>query len=211
MRIAAFSDLHRDQEAARRVVEAGTHADIVIGAGDFATHGKGHDETLSILQRIDRPVLLVCGNHDDLGELRRLAAGRPSWHVLHGESVSVLGHAFFGLGYEVARSAGALPQSCITEQQAADMLEHCPPGAILVTHAPPRGIADLQRDGTHQGSVAIRAAIGSKQPPLVLCGHIHHAWGSYGRVGSSLVVNLGPAVTLFDLAEHVTTLPLTLP
>ncbi len=37
MRLLAFADLHRDRGAARRLVERFDDADLVIGAGDFAS------------------------------------------------------------------------------------------------------------------------------------------------------------------------------
>ena len=48
MRVLAFSDLHRDQDAARAIVAASVEADVVIGAGDFATRREG------LMERLDR-------------------------------------------------------------------------------------------------------------------------------------------------------------
>ena len=42
------------------------------------------------------------------------------------------------------------------------------------------------------GSTAVRDFIDRVQPGLVLCGHIHEARGQ-ARLGSSVVVNCGPA------------------
>ena len=58
MKILAFSDLHRDVEAARRIVEVSSGADVVVGAGDFATCGEGAKDTLDILQGIRVPWFL---------------------------------------------------------------------------------------------------------------------------------------------------------
>ncbi len=41
MRLLAFSDLHRDLEAVARLVERSADADVVIGAGDFASQHRG--------------------------------------------------------------------------------------------------------------------------------------------------------------------------
>ena len=37
MRLLAFSDLHRDRSAARRLTRMAAEADVVVAAGDFAT------------------------------------------------------------------------------------------------------------------------------------------------------------------------------
>ena len=46
MRILAFSDLHRDLEQAARLTELSADADVVIGAGDFASVHQGLEETI---------------------------------------------------------------------------------------------------------------------------------------------------------------------
>jgi Icc-related predicted phosphoesterase len=200
MRIIAFSDLHRDQAASRAIVAASTEADVVVGAGDFATHGAGIDETLGILGGIKVPLVLVAGNHDDLSDLRAAARGRPGWHVLHGETAKLGGVAFFGFGFEVGEMPGALAQSILSEAQAARLLTACPRHAVLVTHSPPHGVADMQRDGSHQGSRrAIRACVEAQAPRLHVCGHIHHAWGTTGDIAGCPVVNLGPTPRVFEV------------
>ncbi len=41
MNVLCFSDLHRDQDAARNLCEIAEGADLVIGAGDFANQHQG--------------------------------------------------------------------------------------------------------------------------------------------------------------------------
>ena len=55
MRILAFSDLHRDLDEAARLVEASGDADVVIGAGDFASIHEGLDETIADLLVVGVP------------------------------------------------------------------------------------------------------------------------------------------------------------
>jgi len=52
VRILAFSDLHRDRDAAEAIANASADADLVVGAGDFATMGRGHADTLDVLRDI---------------------------------------------------------------------------------------------------------------------------------------------------------------
>jgi predicted phosphodiesterase len=64
MRILAFSDLHRDLDQAARLVEMSAEADVVIGAGDFASVHEGLGETISALATIETPTILVPGNNE---------------------------------------------------------------------------------------------------------------------------------------------------
>ena len=199
MRILAFSDLHRDTNAARSILAMAASADIVIGAGDFATRGHGHADTLDILRDITAPMILVAGNHDRLAALRAACHDRPNFHLLHGDAVTLGGVAFYGLGYEIPPTQENNWNKGLDEATAAQHLAACPPGAVLVTHSPPFGTADVQRDGHNAGSHAIRAAILSTAPLLHLCGHIHHAWGTSGMIAACKVHNLGPTVTWFAI------------
>lgn len=200
MRILAFSDLHRDVEAARAIVRSSAAADVVVGAGDFATRGEGAAEPLTILETCVVPVVVVHGNHDDPEDLAVACAAWPSAHYLHGDAVTLSGLTFFGVGGEIPSRGGEPWNVSETEAAAARLLERCPTGAILVTHSPPLGTADVQSDGTHEGSAAIRDTIRWRRPALHLCGHIHAAWGTTDRIGDTRVHNLGPGLTWFEIA-----------
>lgn len=198
MRILAFSDLHRDVKAAKKIVDASQRADVVVGAGDFATQGQGGKETLSILAKCQVPVIVVHGNHDAPDELAAMASAHASLIHLHGQSVIIGGKVFFGLGGEIP-ARNTFDWNCAeTEERATHFLRDMPVGAILVTHTPPFGIADTQKNGVHEGSTAIRQAICDHAPPLVLCGHIHNAWGQTGQLGKTHIHNLGPTANWFE-------------
>jgi Icc-related predicted phosphoesterase len=195
MRILAFSDLHRDSGLARAILEASAQADVVVGAGDFATKGLGLAETMHVLAALTVPAVFVAGNHDDLAELRLACRGNEAIHVLHGEKAVIGGIAFFGLGFEVPAGPRDEPwNQRLREDEAELLMQDCPDGAVLVTHSPPFGVADLQKTGVHEGSHAIRRAAERTRPRLHLCGHIHHAWGTSGLVGQCKVHNLGPSL-----------------
>ncbi|WP_171054682.1 metallophosphoesterase family protein [Roseovarius arcticus] len=202
MRLLAFSDLHRDTNAARKIVEASEEADVVIGAGDFATKGIGASETLKILATCHAPVLIVHGNHDAPGEIAALCARWPNVTYLHGTGVRIGGVDFFGVGGEVPKRKAYDWNTAHSEDEAARMLTACPAGAVLITHTPPLGTADLQKNGAHEGSAAIRDAITAHNAVLCLCGHIHASWGAGGQVGCAHVRNLGPVPNWFDIGAR---------
>jgi Icc-related predicted phosphoesterase len=51
----------------------------------------------------------------------------------------------------------------------------------------------------HLGSRAILDTIEEKQPPLVVCGHIHESAGERATIGPSQVLNAGPTGTVLEL------------
>lgn len=192
MKIVAFSDLHRDVAMAEAIVRDSGDADVVVGAGDFATCGVGHQDTLSILRRMTVPFVLVPGNHDDLEELRAACADWPEAHVLHGQSVRIDGVVFFGIGFGSGVVNPEPWNKALDEDEAARMMMQCTNGAVLVSHSPPWGVADRQKDGRHDGSAALRDAVLIRQPRIMICGHIHQGWGQSGSIGTTPIHNIGP-------------------
>jgi uncharacterized protein len=198
VRILAFSDLHRDLDGAAMLVEMSSDADVVIGAGDFASIHEGLGETIDALAAIEAPTILVPGNNETDEALREAAAAWPAATVLHGEGTALDGVGFYGLGAGVPITPWDWSFD-LDEDAAAERLAGCPDGAVLVVHSPPRGHADQSGAGDHLGSTAILAAIEDKAPRLAVCGHIHESWGARSQLGPTEIANLGPSGAWFDL------------
>ena len=203
MRILAFSDLHCDHAAATEIVNKSTDADLVIGAGDFGIRGERTIELFDILKAIAVPLVIVPGNHDRPRELASYCATQNNMHCLHGGALEINGITIFGLGGEVPSRSDAEWNETLTEEDAAKLLQNADHYDVLLTHTPPYGYCDLQRDGSHEGSEAIASAIKRHGPSLCLCGHIHHSWGRIEQFENTTVHNLGPQVSWhnFSLAE----------
>jgi len=192
MKLLAFSDLHRDLGQAATLVEMSADADLVIGAGDFASVHEGLEETIGALAPIAAPTILVPGNNETVDALRAAAAGWPAATVLHGEATEIDGVEFFGLGAGVPTTPWDWSFD-LSEEEAATMIAPAPEGGVLVLHSPPKGHCDGGDPETHFGSEALLATVEEKRPRLVVCGHIHEAWGCQSMVGESPLRNLGPS------------------
>lgn len=198
MKILAFSDLHLSAPHAADIVAASAGADLVIGAGDFCNMRQGLDRAMAMLAGLKAPMVAVPGNGESADELR--AAGFANTTVLHGEGADIDGLRLFGLGYGVPETPFGSWSCDLSEVQAAAMLAACDHADILISHSPPKGVADVTSGGVSVGSTAVRAAAERVQPQLLLCGHVHDCWGVRGAIGKTEVVNLGPGVTWFEVA-----------
>jgi uncharacterized protein len=198
VKLLAFSDLHCDLDQAAKLVEMAAAADVVIGAGDFASVHNGLEETIAALAAIEAPTVLVPGNNETAEALREAAAGWDAATVLHGEGTTIDGSEFFGLGAGIPVTPWDWSFD-LDEETASELLAACPAGAVLVLHSPPKGHCDSTGDGMHLGSPALRRAIEEKQPRLAVCGHIHESWGCESEIGSTPVRNLGPTGTWIEL------------
>jgi Icc-related predicted phosphoesterase len=138
-------------------------------------------------------MVLVPGNNESLEELRAACGGRKDAHVLHGSAVSIGGQTFFGIGGGIPVTPFGSWSWDFSESQADHLLKDCPPGGVLVSHSPPKGIVDRSSSGLSLGSTAVRAAMERCRPRLLVCGHIHASAGESEVVGGTTVVNAGPS------------------
>lgn len=194
-RILAFSDMHRSRRCADEIVAAADKADLVIGAGDFCTMREGLAEAMALLEPVAAQALYVPGNAESAEELRA-ATGAT---VLHGEAAERAGLKVFGLGYGVPTTPFGAWSCDLTEEEAEALLAGMEAADILVSHSPPKGVADRTSAGAPVGSAAVRAAIERAQPSLCLCGHVHDSWGESGSIGRTAVHNLGPRANWFEV------------
>jgi Icc-related predicted phosphoesterase len=198
VRLLAFSDLHRDLAQAEKLVEMSAEADVVIGAGDFASVHEGLQETIDALAGIEKPTVLVPGNNETDEALREATAGWRSATVLHGGGTTISGVDFFGLGAGIPVTPWEWSFD-LDDEKAAVMLAHCPENAVLILHSPPLGHCDSNGTGQSFGSPILLRTIEERNPRLAVCGHIHESWGCESKVGDTPIRNLGPKGTWLDV------------
>ncbi len=127
MRALAFSDLHRDLERGRSLVERSSDFDVVIAAGDFANQHEGLAETINALVSITTPTILVPGNNETEDALREACREWRAATVLHGTSTEIDGTTFFGLGAGVPTTPWDWSFD-LSDDDAAPLLDPCPEG-----------------------------------------------------------------------------------
>jgi len=199
MKCLCFSDLHRDQSAANRLVDQARDVDVVIGAGDFANRHEGLADTLDILCKIQTPSILVPGNGETVEELRDAAADWRSATVLHGEGCEVGGESFWGVGGGIPVTPFGDWSYDFDEDQASELLAGCPEGGILVVHSPPLDTVDRDGGRRVRGSQSIRQCVLARKPKLVVCGHIHDDWEKQAHLEGSRILNAGPRGVVIDI------------
>jgi len=198
VKLLAFSDLHRDLGRAAKLVEMSRQADVVIGAGDFASVHEGLEETIDALAEIRTPTVLVPGNNETDEALREATAGWSAATVLHGGGTTIGDVKFYGLGAGVPVTPWEWSFD-LSEEDAAVMLTLCPEDAVLVLHSPPRGHCDSNGAGDHFGSRTLLRTIEERSPRLAVCGHIHESWGCQSKIGDTPLHNLGPKGTWLEV------------
>jgi len=199
LRLLLFSDVHRDADACRDIVERSADVDIVVGAGDFCTARRGLAAVIEPLSQMAAPAILVPGNAESLEELEAACRHWPGAHVLHGSGIEIEDIPFFGIGGGIPVTPFGDWSLDLTEEEADALLADCPDGAVLVSHSPPHGAVDLDSSGRHLGSRAVRRTVDRTHPRLVVCGHIHASWGGREEMQGTTVINAGPEGIVWEL------------
>ncbi len=198
MKLLAFSDLHRDLGQAAELVEMSAEADVVIGAGDFASVHEGLAETIEALAAIETPTVLVPGNNETEEALREAANGWSAATVLHGEGTAIEGVEFFGLGAGIPVTPWDWSFDLDDEAAAGRCWRPVPKRRSSSSTPLRRDTATPTARGDHFGSPALLRAIEEKRPRLAVCGHIHESWGCESQIGETPVRNLGPKGTWIE-------------
>lgn len=180
MRLVLISDTHNQQQSL--ILPAG---DVLVHAGDFTMRGTPAEVAAFGVWLGLQPhphKIVVAGNHDFLferePELARslLPAGV---HYLCDSDVTLGGLRFWGSPWQPWFLDWAFNLQRGAEIAAKWALI---PGGIdvLITHGPPKGIADRTVNGEDVGCADLLAAMARVGPRLSVFGHIHEGYGVYG-------------------------------
>ncbi|GAA4690078.1 metallophosphoesterase [Pseudonocardia yuanmonensis] len=182
--------------------------DLVLAAGDLP-----FDYLAAIADAVDRPAVMVPGNHDrDLSGFRQrrglwTSAGHPcewpgpaGFENADGRIVDAGGLRIAGLGGCLRYRPGPNQWTEAEQTRRAKRLVRLAKRArrrdgrgvdVLLTHAPPRHCGDRE-DGPHRGFVCLHGVVAQLQPRFLVHGHIH----PYGErvpdrmLGTTRVVNV---------------------
>lgn len=136
-----------------------------------------------VIPRVKR-VIAIWGNHDFVGEPNRFGVEPPALQrevqFLNDETVEIDGVRIHGTPWVPGLPRWAFHGS---EEFLQARAESIPSDLdILISHGPPYGTADFvapQFGSLNVGDRALAGALGSLNPKLFICGHIHEQYGQH--------------------------------
>lgn len=186
--------------------------DLLLLAGDYQTQRKGWLEWRDVYKPwIDAiaergiKVVGVAGNHDWMFIHEKDNLIRVNWTYLQDSGCEFQGLNIWGSPWQPRFFDWAFN---LDEEELEKKWRLIPKNTdIILLHGPPRGYGDLSRfsvNGTgpeRTGSPSLTKRIEEIKPKLVVCGHIHSAYGMY-QLGDTMVVNVAVVNERYQLTKH---------
>jgi Icc-related predicted phosphoesterase len=173
MKIVAFSDIH-----GQKLPEI-PDCDVLIFAGDYSALGSW-EESSRFVNTFDKlpgkHKVLVPGNHDYQIEFTNMK------NVKFYDDFVIEDKYFLTCSYTPEYGGWNYEFS---EERLNNMMSVWPIDVnVLITHGPPYGILDKNKEGEHCGCHALRKYVDRAKPDVHIFGHIHHSFGHIERNGT---------------------------
>ena len=166
--------------------------DILIHAGDACTKGNYSEAMSFLLWFVKQPAkykILVPGNHDNKlrthTEILKLAHDMGI-HLLLNDYIEIKGLKIFGNSTTFWSEDDDTDDS----ERRIEAWKDIPEGLdLLITHMPPRGILDANKEGLECGCTKLLEKVKEVKPYHHIFGHIHEFGGRRKRVGNTHFIN----------------------
>ena len=193
MKLLAFVDIHGSLKALEKIKVKAKGADIIVCAGDISIFENNLDTLLSELNKLNKPVLIIPGNHEDDNDLKELTERFSNITDIHKKSFIKENYLFIGYGgsgfsmvdKEFIKTGKKFEKT--VKKSSKDNKK-----IILVTHAPPYKTKIDKIMGEYCGNKSIKNFILKVKPDLVISGHLHENAGKEDKIKKTKIINPGP-------------------
>ena len=201
MKILAFTDTHGSLLALRRIEQKvkTQKPDLLVCAGDISIFEHGIVGISRRLNRLNKKIIMVHGNHEDDSTFRKLSKSFKNIIFVHKkhyveDDILFLGYGGGGFALtdkEFEKISNIKFKKIINDNKWKKI--------ILVTHAPPyKTKLDKLVDG-HCGNKSIRHFIDKNKVDLLICGHLHENFGKEDKIRKTKIINPGPYGTMIKI------------
>ena len=193
MKILAFTDLHLSSLALKKIKLKikNQKPDILICAGDITIFEQDLDYILNKLNKLNKPLLLIHGNHETDFVIKKLCKKYKNINFIHKKHYKYTNHLFFGYGgsgFALIEpgfyKTGEKFQKIIKKNKGKKI--------ILVTHAPPYNTKLDLIVSSHCGNKTFRNFVTRNKIDLYICGHLHENFGKRDHIKKTHILNPGP-------------------
>jgi Icc-related predicted phosphoesterase len=195
MKILAVADPHGFDEALREIEKKAKKAELVLVAGDITVFERDMRPVLSRLNRLNKPVLVIPGNHEYPSRLRKEANRFKNILYVDGkhyehEHVLILsceGDGFMRDDPKFRKCTKKFHALLKKKRKENTKLK-----VVLMTHGVPYNTKLDYIYGEHVGNRTIRQFIERTQPDYAISGHLHETFEKRDKIKKTVIMNPGP-------------------
>jgi len=201
-KILAIGDIHGDTGLVKKLAETAEkeNVDFVILAGDLTFAEQSISGLIGPFSKINKPVLLVPGNHESIATIDFLSKRYENAKNLHGYGLKTKEGrvGFFGAG-TANMGIHQIPDKEIFEilKKGHDQIKDSEK-KVMITHIHPEG-SKSEMFGGWPGSPAVRRALEKFKPDILVNAHIHEAGGIEEKISKTKVFNVSKKVKIFEI------------
>ncbi|MDP6642356.1 MAG: metallophosphoesterase [Candidatus Nanoarchaeia archaeon] len=186
MKILAFGDLHGDIKTLNKIIKKSKSVDVVVCAGDLSNFSMDLEIVLNKLKKIEKPLLIINGNHELDYELKKLCK-KYKFIFIHKTQYNIANYSFVGFG-----GGGFSQIDKEFESWAKKFKKRKDKKIVLVTHAPIFNTKlDFLQGLGHVGNKSMRKFVDKIKPILVVCGHLHENFNVTDEIKKTKLINPG--------------------
>lgn len=190
MNILAFTDVHANKRLLKEIVKKAERAELLVCSGDLSFFGKGLEESIKILMKAKKRILIIHGNHESEEQIIRLTNKHKNLINIHKKTFIINDYMIVGYG-----GGGFSMHDKKLEQyfiKFHNKYKNSNKKIIIVTHAPAGNTKlDIIPGLGHRGNISITNVIMRLKPVLYICGHFHEDFGKKDKIGNTLLINPG--------------------
>jgi putative phosphoesterase len=190
MKILAFVDLHGNLTTLKKIVQRAKKEDIdlLISAGDMTIFGSKLRNILQKLNKVNKSILIIHGNHEMDKELEKACSRFKNCIFLHKKNYRKNNHIFLGFG---GGGFSLVDKEFEKTGKKFEKLIKKDDKVILITHAPPYNTNIDKINKSPCGNKSIRNFIKKTKPDLAISGHLHENAGKEDKIGKTKIINPG--------------------
>ena len=197
-KVLAIGDIHGDTGLVEKLVKKAEEeqVDAIILAGDITLAEQSIENIVGPFMKINKPVFLIPGNHESDATIDFLSKMYGATNI-HGYGFQLGELGIFGAG-----TANMGPHS-IGDQGISELLKKGheqiknSKKKLMVTHIHPYG-SKSEMFG-FQGSQAVRQALNTFHPNVLVNAHIHEAGGMEETINSTKIFNVSKKERIFEI------------
>ena len=199
MKILAFTDIHGNYRIINKILKniKQNDPDVVICSGDITEFGFNLKAIIKRFENINRPFIIIPGNHEDEYELKNICKEIKNCVYLHKGMYKIneflfLGHGGGGFSL-IDKDFEKISNEFKKNISKSDKI-------VFVTHAPIHGTKTDYLEGLgHQGNKSYRKFIEEIQPIIAICGHFHENENKSDKIKRTLIINPGKIGRIIEL------------